>query len=181
MIRKTKLLAHLAKVDGLTEIGNRRAFDEQLTQEWYRAKREAKPLALILLDIDFFKQFNDTYGHPEGDKCLRSIAACLTSSFKRHSDFCFRFGGEEFAVLLYDTDVKKAHHLIQGMLSNLDSLNIPHKNSAICSKVTVSVGICDSFTDCDSVQALLDQTDKYLYQAKRQGRNQVQFPAEKPV
>lgn len=178
LLRKTKLLAHLAKVDGLTEIGNRRAFDEQITQEWYRAKREAKPLSLILLDIDFFKQFNDTYGHPEGDNCLRSIAQCLTESFKRHSDFCFRFGGEEFAVVLFDTDIRQASDLVNIMLQNLTNLEIPNEKSTVCQFVTVSVGICDSFSGCDSAKELLDKADKYLYQAKHQGRNQVRYPTD---
>ena len=176
LIRKTRLLAHLAKVDGLTEIGNRRAFDEQLTREWFRAKREAKPISLILMDIDFFKQYNDTYGHPMGDKCLQKISRCLKTSFKRHSDFCFRFGGEEFAVILFDATEEGAIHLVNKMFENLHQMNIPHGQSEVSDRVTVSVGVCDSYSGCESVSELVDKTDKYLYFAKHKGRAQVQSP-----
>ena len=175
-IRKTKLLAHLAKVDGLTEIGNRRAFDEQLTQEWFRAKREGKNVALLLIDIDYFKQYNDTYGHPAGDKCLQNIAHCLTSSFKRHSDFCFRIGGEEFAVILYDMTANNAKTLIQEMRENIHNLNILHQTSPISDRLTISAGIYDSREECRDANALLDKSDHYLYMAKRDGRNKVKSP-----
>lgn len=177
-IRKTKLLAHLAKVDGLTEIGNRRAFDEQLTQEWFRSKREGKYMTLLLIDIDYFKQYNDTYGHPAGDKCLQRIAQCLTTSYRRHSDFCFRFGGEEFAVILYDTDIRSANSLVQNMMNNLNQLNIPHSHSEVSDRVTVSAGICDSRKDFKNPKELLDHCDSLLYEAKHQGRNQVQYQSE---
>ena len=175
-IRKTKLLAQLANVDALTEIGNRRAFDRQLKQEWFRAKRESKPLSLLTADIDFFKQYNDTYGHPAGDQCLRKVALSLVSQFKRNSDFCFRIGGEEFAVILYDTQYTTAKKLAQSLLESIHKQNIPHRGSQISDRLSLSIGICDSVDTPNDFDALVQRSDDLLYEAKKCGRNQIKTP-----
>ena len=174
LLRKTQLLAHLANVDALTEIGNRRAFDDQLTQEWFRAKRESKPVSLALLDIDYFKLYNDCYGHPQGDACLKEIAKAIDASCKRHSDFCFRIGGEEFAMLFYGTNSNDACQVMMKLQRTLGALNIPHKDSKVADRVTISIGVSDSLSGVNSTEELVEQTDKLLYKAKQRGRNQIQ-------
>lgn len=174
LIRQTELLSQLARIDGITEINNRRAFDDQLKNEWNRAMREQKELSLCLLDLDFFKQYNDTYGHPAGDECLRKLAKCLKNKFRRGSDFVARYGGEEFAILFYRTDADEAKRLIEQVLDSFMALKIRHETSKVSDYTSFSAGICSTLPDeAKSPDVLLGYTDKQLYLAKEQGRAKV--------
>lgn len=167
-------LRQLSALDGLTGIGNRRSFDHTLDREWNRAQREQSPLSLIMLDIDFFKAFNDTYGHQAGDDCLRQIAAIASGATKRSSDFVARYGGEEFVVVLPNTTPKGALKVAETIRSWINNHHIPHSSSAIASHVTVSLGVATSLPDDPkSQEQLISEADKALYQAKREGRNRV--------
>ena len=176
LTRQTELLSNLARIDGTTEVSNRRAFDDQLQIEWKRALRDKLPLSLCILDIDFFKQFNDTYGHPAGDQCLKSLAKCLVGNLKRSSDFVARYGGEEFVALLYKADSTIAERLIQNCLQSFMELEIPHEKSTVSKWVTFSAGICTAVPTEDlSPAMLLENADQALYQAKENGRAQIRL------
>jgi len=171
--RKNKLLSNLAKIDGLTEIPNRRALDTQLTIEWNRAKRDHKLLSIALIDVDYFKQYNDHYGHPKGDECLKELAKCLSQHCKRSSDFCARYGGEEFAMLMFDTKLDDAMELLQRTLDSFTQLNITHEYSTASDVVTFSAGVCTANPTLDSLEDFLDSADDMLYKAKSSGRNKI--------
>jgi two-component system, cell cycle response regulator len=167
-------LHHLATLDGLTGIANRREFDRILQQEWQRLNREKKLMSLIMCDIDFFKLYNDTYGHPAGDFCLKQVAKVLQSAVKRSADLVARYGGEEFAIVLPDTDPEGALFVAQRILQDLQELNIPHSASKIAPHVTLSIGVCTKMSNLeDKISTLIDTTDIALYQAKTEGRNRV--------
>ncbi|MDZ8236359.1 MAG: PAS domain S-box protein [Nostoc sp. ChiQUE01a] len=167
-------LQRLATLDGLTQIANRRRFDEYLETEWHRLKREKMPLSLILFDVDFFKPYNDTYGHLAGDNCLKRIASALLSIVKRPADLVARYGGEEFAVILPNTEIKGAIHLAQAIRQAVRNLAIPHAQSSVCDYVTVSVGVVSTVPNGEmSPQDLINEADKALYTAKQQGRDRV--------
>lgn len=176
-------MEQLAVTDALTGLVNRRYFDEQLIVEWSRARRTQSPLALMMADVDFFKSYNDTYGHPEGDECLRRIAKCLQSVLQRAGDVVARYGGEEFAVILPATDLVGAEALASQMRRAILALEIPHSGSLIDSGVTISIGVAaagptsvDSNTGDDPAEDLAELlmcADHALYRAKRAGRNQV--------
>jgi len=171
--RKTDLLEKLSFIDGLTEIHNRRRFDETIEKEWAAARRNQTFISLILIDIDFFKQFNDKYGHAEGDRCLRRVAESLKKTLKRPSDFVARYGGEEFVVVLLDTDIPGAEIIAEKLRVNIESLNITHEESTISTVVTISLGIAVSKPLKNvSYNALIEAADKCLYESKNQGRNQ---------
>lgn len=174
LIRQTELLSNLARIDGTTEVNNRRAFDDQLKNEWHRSMRDSQPISLCLLDIDFFKQYNDTYGHPAGDHCLKSLAKSLSSSFKRSADFVARYGGEEFAIIINKADYQIATRLMNTALEAFIALEIPHSGSTVSKFVTFSAGICSTFpAHAGSYEALLKQADQALYKAKHSGRARV--------
>lgn len=165
-------LLHLATTDALTQVANRRWFDEYLHQEWYRLAREQAPLALILADIDYFKAYNDDYGHVRGDYCLQAIATALSHSVRRSTDLVARYGGEEFAVILPNTPLSGAEEVAQEIHRQVQHLQIQHPTSAIADCVTLSIGIaCTIPTPDQSPLQLLDLTDRALYQAKQSGRN----------
>lgn len=169
-----QLLQRLSSTDGLTNIANRRAFDTAIEKEWRRASRQGTPLTLIMLDIDDFKPFNDTYGHQGGDHCLKEIATLLVESVKREGDLAARYGGEEFALLLPDTDEHGAVQLAENIRRKVDQLRIPHVSSEIADHVTVSMGVCSLIPAAtETPQVLIDRADRALYQAKRTGRNRV--------
>jgi diguanylate cyclase (GGDEF)-like protein len=173
-------LQRLAYLDGLTQIANRRRFDERLGQEWPRMKREQRPLSLILCDIDYFKQFNDTYGHQGGDDCLRRVAQVLATAARRPSDLSARYGGEEFAVLLPNTSLPGAVEVAKVMQTHIQSLQIPHRNSMISQYVTASFGVASLIPSQGTApEDLLTQVDQALYQAKVAGRDCIQtYPSE---
>lgn len=167
-------LAHLSQTDGLTQISNRRFFDECFIQEWKRTKREKQPLSLVLFDLDFFKQYNDQYGHLQGDECLRSIAELIGSVINRPGDLFARFGGEEFILLLPNTPEAGALKIAEQCRELVESLSIPHHKSTVSDVVTISVGLCSLIPDGSLMEHdMLDLTDQALYCAKDRGRNQV--------
>ncbi len=167
-------LLHLATIDSLTHLSNRRAFDEYLSREWQRMAREFSPLSLILCDVDFFKVYNDTYGHPAGDNCLKTVAHILSETVKRPADLVARYGGEEFAVILPNTEAIGAAHLAQNIRSKVRALKIPHTNSGVSEYVTLSLGIASVFPTSElSTDTLIAAADRALYQAKAQGRDRV--------
>jgi len=167
-------LQNLSYLDGLTGIANRRHFDQGLFQESRRTRRENTPLSLILLDIDYFKAFNDTYGHLKGDDCLKMVATSLEKTLKRPGDFLARYGGEEFAVVLPNTDDVGAGIIAEELRANIERAGIEHINSLCADYVTVSLGVVTRFSDQDETpDALILAADRALYRSKNEGRNRV--------
>jgi diguanylate cyclase (GGDEF)-like protein len=171
---KADLLDHLSHMDGLTHIANRRQFDEQLETESHRLARHRKPLGLIMIDIDFFKAFNDHYGHGQGDVCLQKVAHTLNEHIQRPTDLLARYGGEEFVVMLPETDAAGVESVAQTLRQAIADLEVPHAFSSAADHVTISVGGAAHRIDRpEQAAALLTQADEALYQAKKQGRNRV--------
>lgn len=164
--------AHLSATDPLTGIANRRRFDEFFAAEWSRHQRTRRPLALILLDVDHFKQYNDRYGHPAGDAILRRIAAHLAGMARRPGDLVARYGGEEFVIVAADTPLRGAVKLAEQLRTSIAALGIPHDGMPT-GHLTVSLGVAVMDALPLSQEALLGQADHALYQAKARGRNQV--------
>jgi len=163
----------LSNTDWLTAIANRRNFDSVLAREWNRAQRCGPPVALILLDVDLFKHFNDQYGHLAGDECLNKMARALSHAAQRAGDLVARYGGEEFAVLLPNTSADDALHVAQRILDDIRSLAIPHAETSP-GIVTVSLGVVSlAPSKRHAPQDLVQQADSALYQAKYAGRNCV--------
>lgn len=168
----TRKLQELSNQDGLTGVANRRCFEDILQIEWLRARRESSPISLLMIDIDFFKPFNDTYGHLQGDVCLIAIATAIRNSLKRPADLVARYGGEEFAAILPHTDAKGAQTIAETIMTNVDNLGVDHEASSISSRVTVSIGATTTIPDHDlDQQSLIEAADAALYEAKRDGRN----------
>lgn len=169
-----EILYHQAAVDVLTGIPNRRYFAERLFSEFHRSKRESLPFTVILCDIDHFKAYNDTYGHSEGDRCLKRVAGTISDTLKRPSDFCARYGGEEFIVILPNTAYEGGLFLAEKIRTRIEEENIPHERSSVGSRVTISLGVATlGFDETLSDEALIDRADKSLYAAKHNGRNRV--------
>ena len=167
-------LRSLSYRDGLTNIANRRHFDEQLRHNWSRAGRTQAPLSLLLFDVDFFKQYNDLYGHQAGDLCLQSIAAILEDEMKRTDDLTARTGGEEFCCLLPHTDHEGAVAVAQRIALRVREKGIEHQGSEVADVVTVSGGVVTSVVATESSpEEFYEAADKALYAAKRAGRDQV--------
>ena len=168
-------LLQLSQSDGLTGLANRRCFDESLAREWSRAARENHPLSLLLLDLDQFKGFNDQYGHPAGDDCLKQTARVMKAAAARPGDLAARYGGEEFVLLLPNTDPAGARHIAQALIDGIGALNIPHVRNRNVSHVTISCGIATTGTPaCQTPEALIDLADSALYIAKHNGGDQCQ-------
>lgn len=166
-------LTRLSAVDGLTGIANRRQFDEALAREWRRCQRAGEPLSMLMGDVDFFKQYNDRYGHQAGDECLRTVAGCLLEKLRRPADIVARYGGEEFAVILPDTGFEGAMRVAEAMRSGVQSLSLPHEGSTF-GVVTASFGVATMLPErADGMPNLLSAADWALYEAKRHGRNCV--------
>jgi len=168
------LLENLSTLDGLTNIPNRRRFDEIFVHEWSRAVRKNSPLSLLFIDIDHFKNYNDFYGHLAGDDCLKAVARILQSSLGRPADFLARFGGEEFIILLPDTNESGCRHLAENIRLAVEMLHLEHKDSPVADHITVSIGAvtCIDVAQCDR-STLLEHADRLLYMAKHEGRNCV--------
>lgn len=172
--QKTDLLEQLASIDGLTEVPNRRYFDEVFEQEWRRAVRNQYPVSLCLVDIDFFKQFNDNYGHTAGDDCLTLVARTLANISRRAGDFLARYGGEEFVFVWPNCDVKHARKLAEQARVAVSRLGIPHVHSDVSDFVTISLGVASIIPESeDDRKDLLESADEQLYLAKQSGRNTV--------
>jgi diguanylate cyclase (GGDEF)-like protein len=160
--------------DGLTELANRRQFDDLLAQEWKHALRDRKPLALIMVDVDSFKKYNDTYGHAHGDECLKQIAQALVKGGRRQYDISARYGGEEFALILPNINLANARRRAEHLRKKVEALQIPHPSSETSSWITISLGVAALVPSSASDPAvLLKLADQALYKAKRTGRNRV--------
>lgn len=169
-------LERLATVDALTRLANRRVFDETIRREWKRMRREKKPFSLIIGDIDFFKNYNDFYGHQQGDDCLKAVAAQIQSCVQRPADLVTRYGGEEFAVLLPDTPYEGAYYLAEKIRRAVWDLNREHLKSEIGDRVTLSLGVATLLPSSDPKKSpadLIHAADLALYSAKKEGRNRV--------
>jgi diguanylate cyclase (GGDEF)-like protein len=167
-------LQRLAMIDGLTQVANRRRFDEYLEREWFRQVRERSCLSLILCDVDFFKAYNDTYGHQAGDECLRLVATTISQEAKRSADLVARYGGEEFAIILPNTDAVGAVYVAENIRIKIEDLAIPHATSTVRDRVTLSLGVTSLIPEAETPPSLiLSLADKALYQAKASGRNQL--------
>ena len=155
-------------------MANRRRFDEYLNAEWRRLVREQRPLSLILCDIDYFKLYNDTYGHLAGDFCLQQVAGVLRQSLRRPADLVARYGGEEFAMILPNTDITRAAFIAEDVRKRVRELSIPHVESPVSQYVTLSLGVATFIPTSDtSAQELIAAADESLYQAKNEGRDRV--------
>lgn len=177
-----KILKRLSSLDGLTGVPNRRRFDEVLKQEWLRAIRHSTSISLIMIDIDFFKLFNDTYGHQGGDDCLKQVAKTLEESAKRVTDMMARYGGEEFVVVLPETGTKGVLAVAETMRDDVEAQHIPHKNSKVTDHVTISLGVATAVPERGSKEEdLIAAADQALYEAKNHGRNQVRSMGLKPA
>jgi diguanylate cyclase (GGDEF)-like protein/PAS domain S-box-containing protein len=167
-------LEELSFKDGLTGVANRRRFDAVMEAEWAHACRTRQPLSLLMLDIDFFKQYNDRYGHLDGDQCLKRIASLITLAATRRRDFVARFGGEEFVVVMPDTHESEAYKIASRCRDLIASEHIPHEGSGISKYVTVSIGLGTIAPECsDDAQAFIKLADRRLYEAKQRGRNTI--------
>ncbi len=168
------ILERISLIDGLTGIANRRHFDQTLEKEWRRALRQEDIVSLALIDIDFFKKYNDFYGHLAGDKCLQKVGSILKESLKRASDLGARYGGEEFAILLPSTAKEGALTVAERICDNIEELRIPHEMSKVAKHITVSIGVAAIRPEADKIPSdLIRQADSALYQAKNAGRNRV--------
>ncbi|MBW4457798.1 MAG: PleD family two-component system response regulator [Nostoc indistinguendum CM1-VF10] len=169
---KLQRLATLVTIDFLTQVANRRRFEEYIDQEWRRMAREQQPLSLILFDVDFFKSYNDTYGHLAGDRALREIARVIKDVVQRPADLVARYGGEEFALVLPNTDTLGATGVAQRISFAIQRLAIPHINSQVSSHVTLSAGLATIIPEPGSnFDEIIAAADKALYQAKAAGRD----------
>jgi hemerythrin len=174
LTRANRQLEVFARTDGLLHIANRKYFDERLLEECSRAYRTHQPLGLVMIDVDFFKRYNDRYGHLAGDQCLQSVASAVSSALMRAGDLLARYGGEELALILPDTTSEGTHVTAQRVLEAVRALRLEHADSAAAPHVTVSLGaVCSVPTSRDAGVQMLALADKALYQAKDSGRNRV--------
>lgn len=175
LIRLQKELEELSFKDGLTGVANRRMFDMVLETEWLKARQNKQPLTLIIIDIDFFKEYNDCYGHLQGDDCLKQVAQVLNGAASRGRDFFGRFGGEEFVMLLPEADEHAGRAVAERCRQLLFKQQIPHQNSHISQLLTISLGVSTMIpAQNNQLKELIDRADKQLYQAKQKGRNCIQ-------
>lgn len=182
LLRANEKLEQLALTDPLTSLGNRREFERRFADEWAAHRRTQGQLSLMLIDVDYFKAFNDTYGHPEGDICLQRVATVLRQVVRRETDIVTRIGGEEFACVLPGTNSVGALILANAVREGVEALAIPHAGSQVASVLTVSVGVVTSnlCNECN-LRLLVKAADRCLYEAKMAGRNRVsqrQFAGE---
>ncbi|MDC7222384.1 MAG: diguanylate cyclase, partial [Spirochaetales bacterium] len=169
---KNRELKEQSMVDELTGLHNRRYFNEKLTFNWWLCLRGGRELSFMIMDIDKFKQFNDTLGHPAGDDCLREVSRILSDAVHRRTDILARLGGEEFGILLPETSVDKALHLAQKILERFNEHRLPHPASDVAPHVTISIGLATLIPSREaSMSELMERADKALYQAKEKGRN----------
>lgn len=167
-------LMRMSNIDGLTEVANRRRFDELIQEAWAHSRRNNSPLAVAMIDIDCFKDFNDNFGHLAGDDCLKAVAKALSEELPRMTDFVARYGGEEFVVVLSATDTAGAECVAERLRTAIDALRIEHPHSRAADHVTISIGVAVAIANADDKpQGLVAAADKALYEAKRDGRNRV--------
>lgn len=172
LISLQKELQELSFKDGLTGVANRRMFDSVMELEWANARRNKQSLSLIMIDIDYFKQYNDHYGHIQGDDCLKRVAQVLSSAGTRARDFSARFGGEEFVLVLPETEAESAYKVAERCRKLIANENIPHEKSQSGQLLTVSLGVGSIIpSHDDEPTAFIEEVDRRLYQAKQKGRN----------
>lgn len=172
----TQVLMKLSLIDALTGVANRRAFEQNLDQEFKRAKRSKKSLSIILFDVDYFKKYNDRYGHPAGDLCLKRLAQQVQSTIKRPGDMVARYGGEEFAIILPETDIQGAAIIAERVLKGVRDLGMSHEDNKQHDQIlTVSIGLVayDCYEHGVDSAELIRRADKALYKAKNEGRNRI--------
>jgi diguanylate cyclase (GGDEF)-like protein len=173
---ETRVLNELAQRDGMTGLYNRRIFDDYVERLWRQSRREGTAVAIIFVDLDFFKLYNDLYGHQAGDDCLKRIAKCIALGAKRPFDFAARYGGEEFVLVLYGPPDDYARSVPEQIRRDVLDLAIPHAGSQAAKHVTVSVGLALARANTNrSLAGAIQSADEALYQAKREGRNRVVF------
>lgn len=174
LMRSNQELERISGIDSLTGLANRRTMDAHLEREWRRLKRLRQPMSVLLFDVDYFKAYNDHYGHLAGDECLQRVANTLSAIVQRSSDLVARYGGEEFVILLPGTGCDDAIQLADQVRSRVMALRIVHEHSGLMPVVTLSAGVaCADPNEIDDAQALLRRADEALYTAKREGRNRV--------
>lgn len=170
-------LAELAYLDGLTGVANRRRFDEYAKLEWRRARRQGRPVSVLMIDVDEFKHFNDLYGHQAGDACLRQVAEILAGLVNRPADLLARYGGEEFVCILPETSAEGAGMLAERMRAAVQQHKLAHDGASAADCVTVSIGVATAVVDASStLEQALALADTHLYRAKSTGRNRVSAP-----
>jgi diguanylate cyclase (GGDEF)-like protein len=168
------LLKEMVARDGLTGIHNRRMFDMHIQRVWQQGLRESQRIAVLLVDIDCFKDFNDLYGHQAGDECLRAVAVTLSQCARRPLDFVARYGGEEFAAVLYEANREYVAEVLTRIQRSIAELNIAHEGSRVASRLTVSIGAAFVMPGANrNYEGLIQLADEALYSAKEQGRNRV--------
>jgi two-component system chemotaxis family response regulator WspR len=173
--RSNRELQRLSSLDGLTGLANRRQFDETLEQEWLRTARTDMPLSLIFADIDFFKHYNDHYGHQAGDDCLKQVARALEGTVHRPADLVCRYGGEEFVMILPDTTAEGALAVAEKMLHAVAKLDIEHRYSDAAAHITLSIGVASASPNENTLaETLIEAADQMLYRAKDRGRNCIE-------
>ena len=171
--RQSDLLHSIALLDSLTGVANRRQFEQRLPEIWKHCCRNKLALSVVMLDVDFFKRFNDRYGHQEGDQCLRQVAKAISDSLQRATDFVARYGGEEFICILPETKLVGAIHTAQNIVNAVQALHLEHLESSF-QEVTISAGVASVLPKSDLTwQTLIETADQQLYLAKENGRNQV--------
>lgn len=171
-------MENLAAIDALTQVANKRKFNETLYKEWLRAKREKEDISLLILDIDHFKEYNDNYGHGAGDDCLARVALELMPFAKRSTDIVARIGGEEFAILLTNCDKDGAVAVASNITSHFNQIQLPHEYSSVKHYLTFSIGVASCVPQDDDMQQLLKAADKALYEIKRSSKNNFHIAAD---
>jgi diguanylate cyclase (GGDEF)-like protein len=174
IVRQMRLIEKLGLTDPLTDISNRRSFDERIDMEWRRAIREKTPISFLMMDIDKFKDYNDTYGHPQGDALLKAAAKIFSVRAKRPADLPARIGGEEFGVLLPDTRLGAALLIAESIRADMEALRVPTADGSEMTTTTISIGIATAFPkEHDLIKDFISHADENLYAAKTSGRNRV--------
>jgi diguanylate cyclase (GGDEF)-like protein len=174
IVRQMRTIERLGLIDPLTDIPNRRCFDDRILIEWRRAQRDGACISLLMLDVDKFKDYNDTWGHPQGDVLLKTVSRIFALATRRPGDISARVGGEEFCILLSDTNLEAAANIAEDIRSQVEQLIIPTLDRTATTRVTISIGVASRIPDKnDDVADFVNDSDKNLYKAKQQGRNRV--------
>ncbi|MDR1421208.1 MAG: diguanylate cyclase [Treponema sp.] len=174
IVRQMRMIERLGLIDPLTNIPNRRCFDDHLGVEWRRAVREKRPLSFMMMDVDKFKNYNDTYGHPQGDVLLKTLALIFTASARRPGDLAARLGGEEFGVLLPDTVMKSALEIAEEIRARVEAARIAVPDGKTETRTTISIGVVSEIPEVNNIPSdFISKADKLLYAAKEGGRNRI--------